>query len=269
MDAVIELARGGRQLFFLTARMDEAERWMARLGASGVPHRLVDLAEARRIGRFAELPRVAPALRIGAVPAPGGMDHAAYGAALRVPPIDADGGPDGVHLWYLVDDPELLHRIVALGAETWGSLRTLVDAVGPSLLGPDETGYARLAALARAMERLLESRRIGRGRRVDRDALERSGAISPTFMDRVDALRVKHGGRTDLLVEEVDRLPRFQKRAEFREFLEREGYLDPRDPLDDTRIRTDLLVALAPDVRAGHCTAADVERMLGMMPAGA
>ena len=272
MDAVIELARGGRQVFFLTARRDEAERWMARLGAAGVAHALVDLAEARRTGRFAELPRAAAAShRIGAVPPPGEMDHAAYGAALRVPPVDAEGGPDGVHLWYLVDDPAALHRLLVLGAETWGGLRTLVDAVGPAFLGPDETGYTRLRALGRALECLLESRRIGRGRRVDRDALERSGAISDRFMERVEELRQQCAGRPGDLLAAVELLPRFraEARAALRDFLEREGYIDPRDPLDEVRIRTGLLVALAPDLREGHCTTGDVERMLAMVPAGA
>ncbi len=272
MDAVIELARGGRQVFFLTARLDEAERWMARLGTSGLEHRLLDLAEARRLGRFVDLPRPAAGmLRMGAVPAPGEMDHATYGAVLRVPPVDLDhGGPDGVHLWYLVDDPALLHRLLSLGAETWGGLRTMVEHVGVSLLGPDGSGYARLEALGRAMDRLLESRRVGRGRRVDREALERSGAISATFMDRVAALLPEYGGRPDRLVEEVYELPRFRADAiaAFREFLEREGYLDAREPLDETVVRVELLAALGPDLRAGHCTPVDVERLLALVPAG-
>jgi energy-coupling factor transporter ATP-binding protein EcfA2 len=272
MDAVIELARGGRQVFLLTARMDEAERWMARLGPAGLEHRLVDLAEARRLARFVDLPRpAAGTLRMGVVPPPGEMDHAAYGAALRVPPIDLDhGGPDGVHLWYLVDDPALLHRLLSLGTETWGGLRAMVDAVGTALLGPDGSGFARLEALGRAMDRLLESRRVGRGRRVDREALERSGAISATFMDRVDVLRQGCGGRPDRLLEGVDDLRGFRsdKRTQLREFLEREGYLDAREPLGEVVVRGELLAALGPDLRAGHCTAADVERLLALVPAG-
>lgn len=272
MGAVAELARGGRQVFLLTARRDEAERWMARLADAGVEHRLVDLAAARRVGRYADLPRPAVAtLRLGAVPAPGGMDHAAYGAALRVPPADPGlGGADGVHLWYLVDDPAQLHRLLSLGAETWGGLRTLVEEVGPALLGPDERGYARLEALGRAMERLLEARRVGRGRRVDRVALERSGAISATFMDRVDALLRECEGRPDLLLASMDDLPYFRAEAHaaFREFLEGEGYLDAREPPDDGQVRRELLAALGPELRAGHCTPADVERLLARVPVG-
>ncbi|MDB4949572.1 MAG: hypothetical protein JWM27_2221, partial [Gemmatimonadetes bacterium] len=272
MDAVVALARGGRQVFFLTARLDEAERWMARLGGAGVEHRLVDLAEARGVARFAGLPRPAPAtLRMGAVPPPGEMDHAEYGAALRVPPVDVDGGgPDGVHLWYLVDDPSLLHRLLSLGAETWGGLRTLVEHVGAGLLGRDEAGYARLEALGRAMDRLLESRRVGRGRRVDREALERSQAISAKFTERAEAIRQECGGDPARLIAGVGGLSHFRADAlaRLREFLEREGHLDDREPLDDGRVRAELLTVLAPDLRAGHCTPGDVERLLALVPAG-
>lgn len=272
MDSVVELARGGRQVFLLTARRDEAERWMARLVGAGVEHRLVDLAEARRVGRFSDLPRPAAAtLRLGAVPAPEGMDHAAYGAALRVPPADPErGGADGVHLWYLVDDPALLHRLLSLGVETWGGLRRLVEEVGPALLGPDASGYARLEALGRAMERLLEARRVGRGRRVDRAALERSGAISDTFMPRVDALLREGGGSADRLLAAMDDLPYFraEARAAFREFLEREGYLDTREPPDDGQVRRELLAALGPELRDGRCSPAEVERLLARVPTG-
>ena len=271
IDAVVELARDGRQVFFLTARQDEAERWRTRLRDAGVDHRLVDLGETRRLARFGDLPPApAATLRFQAVPAPGELDHAAYGALLKVPPIDlGNGGADGVHLWYLVDEPALLHRLLSLGAETWGGLRMLVDAVGPSLLGPDAAGYARLQALSGAMERLLGARRIGRGRPVDREALERSGAISQVFMERVEEKRQEVNGDAQRLIVAVDGLPRFRDDAvaAFREFLEREGYLDLREPLEEERVRVELLAALAPDLRAGHCTPADVDRLLILVPA--
>jgi uncharacterized protein YhaN len=271
IDAVVELARDGRQVFFLTARQDEAERWTARLRDSAVDHRLIDLGETRRMARFGDLPPLpATTLRLHAVPAPGEMDHAAYGAVLRVPPIDPyNGGADGVHLWYLVDDPTLLHRILSLGAETWGGLRNLVDAVGSGLLGPDQGGYTRLQALAGAMERLLQARRIGRGRPVDREALERSGAISQVFMGRVEEKRQEVNGDPERLLAAVDGLPRFRDDAlaAFREFLEREGYLDSREPLEEARVRVELLAALAPDLRAGNCTPADVDRLLILVAA--
>lgn len=271
IDAVVELARDGRQVFFLTARQDEAERWRTRLRDAGVDHRLVDLGEARRLARFGDLPPApAATLRFQAVPAPGDLDHAAYGALLKVPPIDlGNGGADGVHLWYLVDEPALLHRLLSLGAETWGGLRMLVDAVGTGLLGPDAAGYARLQALSGAMERLLGARRIGRGRPVDREAIGRSGAVSHVFMDRVEALRQELNGQAERLLAAVDALPHFRDAsvAALREFLEREGYLDLREPLEEERVRVELLAALAPDLRAGHCTLADVDRLLILVPA--
>lgn len=268
MDVVVELARTGRQIFFLTARRDEAERWMERLAATEVGHTLVDLGEARRRTRFAELPRPSAAsLRLGAVRAPEDRDHAAYGALLQVPPVDVDAPADAVHLWYLVDDPARLHRLLSLGASSWGSLRTLVEHVGPGVLGPDAGSWERLDALGRAAEQLLAARRVGRGRPVEPEALERSGAISPTFMERVEAVRRGCGAHPEALLEGMERLPRFRSDSleAFRDFLDREGYLDPRDPLDRPAVRAHLLAATAPDLRAGRILVADLERLLEMV----
>lgn len=273
MDAVMELARAGRQVFFLTARLDEAQRWMDRLGAAEVPHALVDLGQARRLARFAGLPRpAARSVHLGAVPAPGDRDHAAYGALLRVPPVDIDGaGADGVHLWYLVDDPALLHRLLVLGASTWGSLRTLVGEVGTAPLGPDAASWDRLDALGRAAEHLLDARRVGRGRPVDREALERSGVITPTFWERIEQAHADCAGRPGELLARIAALPRF--RADnveaLREFLESEGYLDTRDPLDAAAIRARLLAATAADLRAGLLTVMNLDRLMDLVAGSA
>ena len=70
-----------------------------------------------------------------------------------------------------------------------------------------------------------------------------------------------------ILLEEIEGLPRFRARQEFREFLEREGYLDGRDPLDAAAVRAELLAVLGPDLRAGVCAPPDVERLLALVPA--
>lgn len=271
MQAVVSLAREGRQIFYFTARADEAERWVAHLAAADAPHCLLDLGEARRLARWSELPE-RPDFHAAAapVPEPGGMTHVEYGNALRVPRIDPDSThPDDVHLWYLVDEPELLHRLLRLGADTWGQLRTLVELAGHSHLGEDATVYTRMEARARGVRHLLEARRVGRGRRVDPEALLRSGAITNAFLDRAERLRQTCEGRADRLFEGIQNLPRFRSdaAAALRDFLEREGYLDTREPLDDGRVRMELLGCLGPDLRDGHCTPGDVDHLLSLVPA--
>jgi hypothetical protein len=88
-------------------------------------------------------------------------------------------------------------------------------------------------------------------------------------MDRVEALRQELDGHAEQLLAAVDGLPHFRDAsvAAFREFLELEGYLDNREPLEETRVRVELLAALAPDLRAGNCTPADVDRLLILVPA--
>ncbi|HEX8395126.1 MAG TPA: hypothetical protein VF665_22455 [Longimicrobium sp.] len=71
------------------------------------------------------------------------------------------------------------------------------------------------------------------------------------------------------LLAAVDGLLRFRHNtlAAFREFLAHEGYPDSREPLEEARVRVEPLAALAPDLRAGHRTPADVERLLILVPA--
>lgn len=81
--------------------------------------------------------------------------------------------------------------------------------------------------------------------------------------------RQEVNGDAQRLLAAVDGLPRFRDDAlaAFREFLEREGYLDGREPLEEAHVRVDLLAALAADLRAGHCTPANADRLLILVPA--
>jgi hypothetical protein len=49
---------------------------------------------------------------------------------------------------------------------------------------------------------------------------------------------------------------------ELREYLEAEGYLDPRDPLPPDSVRLRAMAAVQVELRSGLLSAADVDRML-------
>lgn len=271
VDAVAELAREGRQVFYFTARTDEAERWIEAMEAAVVPHRLVDLAAARGAAQWREMPRVEARGRVRhRPPAPGAeMTHEEYGDELRVPGLfpHAEGG-GALHLWYLTDDPALLHRLLSRGVERWGELRTLVDVVGDDGLGDDAAALPRLEASARVMEHVMECCRVGRGRPVDRDALVATNAVSANFLNDVETLAGEVGGRADALLEALERrdLARFRQKAilEMRAHFEASGHLDPRPPMTADEIRESARRYAAPDLRAGLLTLADVDRLVAL-----
>jgi DNA repair protein SbcC/Rad50 len=272
IDAVIELAAAGRQVLYFTAQPDEVAKWRGALAArEDVEHAVLDLAAARgrdsRLGgsglRTLEPPR-------RAVPPPAGRAHGQYAAILGVPRLDPFASADAVHLWYLVDDCDALHHLLdRVRAEHWGALRTLVENGGSALVDP--ALFGRCAALARALDRALDLRRVGRGRPVDRTALEASGAITPAFIDRVAALCVEVGGCARALLDALRNgaIARFRGASTdaLAEFLEAEGHLDLRDPLPPDAVRVDVLAAVADRVAEGDVSVDDLHRLLDRIEA--
>jgi hypothetical protein len=268
VEAVAALAAEGRQIFYLTAQADEVGKWRAFLaGRDEVPHAFVDLAAARRLPAEERLPAVPVRGHVlPEVPAPAGHDHAGYGAALGMPPLDLCDTPIGaVHLWYLIDDPELLHDLLRQGIRTWGELETLArfsSEPGP-MIG---AALEEARAAARVLETLAELRRIGRGKPVDRQVLADSGAVSARFMDRVADLAASLGSDAAALVAtlEAGGLAHFRSDAarRLREYLEEHGYLDADEPLTAAEIRARVLGGFGTDVAAGRLTRGRLERLL-------
>lgn len=275
MEATIALAAAGRQVFYFTAQPDEVGKWRGVLeGMEGLEWAVIDLAHARKLARH----EAAPPLPVVAPPDPGppppaGMSHDEYGLALLVPGVDLFADLGGVHLWHLVEDPELLHRLLARRLESWGALRALVEHGGEALLGDDVREYPRIQAAARALEVALELARIGRGRPVDRDAIKASEAVTATFMERVVKLLGEVEGDAARLVGAIEggALRGFQtsRRERLRDYLEEHGYLDPRDPVAPDELRARIFAEVATELEAGHLTAAAVDRIIARLAVGA
>lgn len=271
MDAVIELARDGRQIFYLTAQQDEVAKWSAALDhRSDVQWRLVDLLAARSLERPVQTPRLRRALApTPSIPQPGGASHADYAVALGVSAIDPATAHSGsLHLWYLVGAPDRLHDLLVTGVSHWGELEALVRYAAGAVA--DETELAAMSALASAAEAWIECRRVGAGRRVDREALAMSGAVSDVFLDRATDLAERVGGDARRLISAVEagELKRFRSADRLRDYLQEEGYLDPRDPLPGSEIRARVIGAVAREIERGAVTLHDVDGLIARLEAG-
>jgi len=268
IDAVIVLAREGRQIFYFTAQHDEAGKWVAALEESGVPHATVDLAAAR--GQRASLaltPLAISSVNALEVPEPEGCTHDDYGARLRVstfrPGLDA---PDSVPLWYVVDDADELCRLMQSGIGTWGELRNLVENGGGRIVEGCPELWRRARAYASALEALCMEAAIGMGRQVDRSVLLDSGAVSEIQIERVLSLCERCGGDARALMEGLEEggVSGFQKRkmAALREYLEDNGYLDERGRRTEAQMRAAMLAAIGPAVSAGDILPSDIDVLL-------
>lgn len=274
IDAVVELAADGRQIFYFTAQSDEIHKWGATLEARGsVPWRAIDLVDATRTARTIRIQELQVATpRATRVPAPEGRSPAAYAEALAVPAVDpAVAHAGSLHLWYLIPDPQALYDVLRKGPECWGELEGLARSAGMTLVDPDV--HARAAALARAADAWFEAVRIGAGRPVERSVLLEEAGISDTFRDPVDEIRQRVGGDARQLLGAIEngQLKGFRrnKLELLREYLTAEGYVDVRDPLSDSEVRSRVIGTVAGDLERELLSLADVDALINRLAAGA
>jgi len=249
------LARdGGRQIFYLTAQPGDVAFWRRE---DGTEPEVIDLGAVRRRAAAVADPAALRAPPRPEIPAPGGRSPEAYGVLLGVPPVDPWADSGAVHLFHLLrDDLALLHRLLGHGVERAGQLRALLRSGGAGALLSAAEREA-LACRLQVAETWLELWRRGRGRPVERAALEASGAVSDRFIERVAALAGELGGDARALLAALEEglVPHFRKNTidALRERLEEGGHLDEREPLDETALHLEALAAVESS-QANPCT---------------
>jgi hypothetical protein len=280
IDAAIDICRNGRQVFYFTAQGDEVARWQARIAAMPEGERpalrVVDLGAVRQDAGFERLPAPAPkAIPEGRrVPAPDGADRETYRGLLRVPGLDPWGdGLGSTHLWHMIEDPAVLHGLLAQDVATWGQLATLARTGGTDALarlGVDERAWDAARARARLLETAVGMWRIGHGRPVGLAALAESGVVDEGVLDELGALLAEAEGDGERLLEalrEGDDPPIVGKPLERLEtWLLGEGYIPHGDPLPRRDLRARLIDVAREDVRAGLLDGSDIDAVLDELP---
>jgi len=259
----------GRQVFYLTAQPDDAAYWRELDPAA----RVIDLAAVRGAGEALTDPAALAVPEREPVPAPAGAEPEAYAVRLGVPPVDPWAEAGAIHLFYLLrDDLALLHRLLERAIERAGPLRALL-AGDPAVIGLDAAAGARLERRLAGAEAWIAAWRQGRGRPVDRQALERSGAVSDTFIDRVAALADRCGGDAEALLAALaaGEVKRFltDKREQLADWLSEHGYLDPQPPLEPAEITRRVAAALLACCAPGEDAYAEARQLADSLAAGA
>ena len=267
IDTIIEIAREGRQVFYFTAQHDEVGKWTARLKESGVLHEVIDLAEVRKLGAAESAPLHIASIELPEPIAPVGMSHAEYGVALGVSEIDpAADDVAGLHLWHVIDDVDRLHDLLRHRITSWGQLQTLQQYGGKGLVEDSESVFEKASVAAKAIDVACRAWRTGRGRHIDRRALQDSGAVSDSFIHVVSELARRLGGDGEAIVDalangEVARW-REKSTASLRDFFESEGFLASDEPLSAEDIRVRVQAAVADELGDGSLTGSFIDRVV-------
>jgi hypothetical protein len=267
MDAVVDIARTGRQVLYLSSQSDEIEKWIAKMQHSGVPFEVVRLAEIRQItasdGRADRRPL--PAARV--LPSPNGCTRDEYATSLGVSGIDwMDDGLDSLHLWYVMPDLHGLHRQLSAGVESLGQLERLAShSDSESVRAALDQSRARATAFRAAAS----AWRVGRGNRVGVEVLDECDAISGVFRQRVGECLRQANGDARAFLGLVGALRGFRKDslAELEAWLFERGHLVEAERLIPTAIREVIGLAAREAGVAEGDLGAIVDEVMAQLPA--
>ena len=268
IDTVIEIARSGRQVFYFTAQSDEVEKWKSALASAGIDSKVIDLRTVRGMAESAARPLPSAALPRTALPPPDGHSHRAYGKLLRVPGVDPwEPELDGLHVWHIIEDVPLLHRVLCSNIERLGPLERLVKNSGYAGLGDARD---TVLAVGLAFRFACRAWRIGRSKPVTREVLAQASGVSPLFLDRVVKLSLDVGNDAKQLLQRLEEgsLKGWREKStqELREHLDREGYLGDANPLGRGQILERVLGELSRNGMADRVSATTLDRVISSLP---
>lgn len=230
----------GRQVFYLTSQPRDVDAWRAALAAAGLPEpRVLDLAAARRLARAAT-PAQLPPPPPPAVPrpAPGAAGLAAWRLAVGVPPFDPRREPAAQHVdWLLLDDADLLYRLVVARADLVGAAVGARDhLVAAGVV--DAAAATALAERATLLEIFCAQWRVGRGRALTIEDIEASGAVSNVMRERVQGVFAQSGGDAEAFLAGLDGVKGLRESTvtKVREHLAEAGVTDERDVFDEPEL---------------------------------
>lgn len=273
IEAALALAESGRQIFYFTAQSDEIGKWQAVMAGSAVECALTDVARARRVLTVPESDRFSfTGLQSGAIPEPGDMTHDEYGVALGVSAIRPGRAVVGAtHVWYLIEDPHAIARLMRTGISTWGQLSAIGESGELSSVALDGV-FQRAATYARVIDALHTCTHIGRGRRVDRNTLIGSGAVTAIFMNRVTELADELDGDPVKLLTALEegRISRFHSEATeaLRTYLSDNNYIPTELPLSAQEIQQRAVTVAFGDIDGGAVMKEDIDRLLSRVATG-
>ncbi len=269
IDAAIELCRGGRQLFYLTAQWDEVAKWRSVLQDKypEIPFTEVDLAERRGFSEQerippVELPRMPDPISI---PPPEDHDLWTYRPMLGVPGFDPFRPLGGTHLWYVVDDTRALYELLKLGINNWGQLEALASRGGLRLDDVGEGVFDRASASACVIEAFRTAWRIGRGRPTDRAVLQASG-LKTSWIDKVADLSKRLNGDTRAIVDALRQggVKRMRESTidGLTDYLREHHYIDDVEPLTEDQVRSRIVSAASEHLNRGVIDAPRIDWLL-------
>jgi len=248
MEALAEISKAGRQVFYLTAQGDELAKWEQFLdGRPDIQGKQIFLRG--HTGDGLELVTRTPvdwSLRLLAdqVPGPGEMSHVDYGREIGVPGFDPlQDKVSRLHIWYVTEDTDFIYQCLKKHIVYWGQLDQFLREQG-HIPGASDEEISKMRDKAKLLAYFLELYRQGRARPIDRAVLADSDAVGDAFMEKVNEKLQELNGDPVALVEALRNreVPRFQasKADQLENYLIETGFIPIDNPLSQEELKTSL-----------------------------
>ena len=193
INSVLELASLGRQVFYFTAQTDEVAKWKLLLEQyPALESRFIDLDAQLDNAIEKEIPQADAFSLAATIAAPVDCSHQEFGEKLGVRrPILFPYSPGNLHLWFLIEDLELLYDCIQIRVMTWRSIQQVMkyNVAGVSFI--NEHQFSTLQSRAAAVTTAVTQWSVGRAAPITREDLQESGAVSKTFLERICAVADK------------------------------------------------------------------------------
>ncbi len=239
IESLIEISREGRQVFYFTAQADEVGKWLTYLQKqSELKYQIIQLdgITNKSLDYSDFMPDLDKFNLLQSVPDPKGKTHKEYGDLIHKLPFNVlIQHSSGLHLWYLIDNLDLLYACLKRGIKTWGQLESYFNNNG-QIKNFDKEKYTSLKNKIEILKSFQSYYKQGRSRPIDRNILESSGVITGVFIDRVaEKLEESNYNPKQLLQAlkngEVSRF-RADNADELENYLMTEGYIDDQQILE-------------------------------------
>ncbi len=251
IETLTTISKEGRQVFYFTAQADEASKWKSILdNQSDITYEFIPIdKENTEIPAFPDINTSKTLDLTYNVPSPNGKNHSQY--AKDINPVTFDLLCDTtkkLHLWYIIEDTELLYRCLNKGIQYWEQLQNFLNYKG-QIEGLTDEIKQELRDKVTIIDAFIEAYRIGRSKPIDRSILIASDTISDKFIDKVDSLLKSLNGDPEKLISALKtrQVAWLQNKYidALNDYLETEEYIDNAEPLPLNEIQNQMAAVIS------------------------
>lgn len=249
IEALTEISKLGRQIFYFTAQEDEAAKWQHYLKKHPQLKPAIFTLSSNffnedelNINSFLPLPKLSET-----IPSPKGETNESYREKLNIPPFNPlMDDVERLHLWYITENLEGLHGLLQSGISHYGAFRNFLNHKGKAN-GFSEDDIHQIHLNAELVQFYSELMRHGRDKPLGISQLPTNDIISDTFEPRIIALLEEVKGNPSHFIQALKdkRLKGFRKTDDLEAWLIENGFITEHEPYSDEEIKTQLTAWLS------------------------